>query len=86
MNFERKILGSILLNNKNLVRLSPPIRVHWFEPLKHQLIFGAMKFLAGKDEPIDLITLTNHLKQNHILDQAGGPSYLASLIDELPNG
>ncbi len=40
--------------------------------------------LSERDEPADLITLTNELRKIDQLDSIGGASYLTSLIDSVP--
>ena len=50
----------------------------------HKLIYGAMISLFEKGEPLDLITITNALKDSNKLDESGGPSYLAILTDIVP--
>jgi replicative DNA helicase len=40
--------------------------------------------LVEKREPIDLVTLTNNLKDRGELETVGGAIYLAKLIDEVP--
>ena len=50
----------------------------------HRKIFDALINLSERDEPADLITLTNELRKIDQLDSIGGASYLASLIDSVP--
>lgn len=50
----------------------------------HRSIFYAMIQLFEKNEPIDLITLTNQLKGTGRLDAIGGSAYLSSLVDGIP--
>jgi replicative DNA helicase len=50
----------------------------------HRKIFNALINLSERDEPADLITLTNELRKIDQLDSIGGASYLASLIDSVP--
>jgi replicative DNA helicase len=50
----------------------------------HHKIFNALINLSERDEPADLITLTNELRKIDQLDSIGGASYLASLIDSVP--
>jgi replicative DNA helicase len=50
----------------------------------HRKIFNALINLSERDEPADLITLTNELREIDQLDSIGGASYLASLIDSVP--
>jgi replicative DNA helicase len=40
--------------------------------------------LFEKNEPIDLITLTNHLRGENQLERVGGSAYLSSLVDTIP--
>jgi replicative DNA helicase len=50
----------------------------------HRKIFNALITLSERDEPADLITLTNELRKTDHLDSIGGASYVASLIDSVP--
>jgi len=50
----------------------------------HKLIFSAMITLFERGEPLDLITVSNVLKDNNKFDAAGGPGYLATLTDIVP--
>ena len=50
----------------------------------HQKIFQSMITLSERNEPLDLITLTNELKKKKVLDEIGGSSYLASLVEAVP--
>jgi replicative DNA helicase len=56
-----------------------------FYDLRHQTIYDAMQEMYDKREPIDLITLQQHLKDRQMLDQVGGIAYLSSLQDAVPS-
>lgn len=81
---EQSILGGILIENSALNRVLEILTHEDFYRDSHQRIFQALVDLSEKNEPADLITLTNKLKTNNLLDDVGGPSYLASLIDLVP--
>jgi replicative DNA helicase len=49
----------------------------------HRKIYDALMDLAERDEPADLITLTNELRKKEHLDSVGGASYVTSLIDSV---
>ena len=51
----------------------------------HRKIFNVISDLSEKNEPIDLITLSNALKDKNLLDSVGGTTYLASLVDNVPS-
>ena len=50
----------------------------------HQKIYTAIIDLFDKTEPIDLVTLTNRLKEKGQLEEIGGASYLSRLVDTVP--
>jgi replicative DNA helicase len=76
---EQCVLGAILLSPQHWELVAPLVRVEDFYRADHQLIFrAASKFLtAGKQ--CDFIVLTDALRQEGRLDEAGGAGYLASL-------
>lgn len=45
----------------------------------HRLIFETIYELYERDNPLDLLTVENELRDKKRLDQAGGPGYLADL-------
>jgi replicative DNA helicase len=81
---EQSVLGGILIENSALNRVLEILTHEDFYRDSHQRIYQALVDLSEKNEPADLITLTNELKKNDILDNVGGPSYLSSLIDLVP--
>jgi hypothetical protein len=48
------------------------------------LIYGALLELNKKSVPVDVLTITEYLKNNGSLEAAGGEPYVASLIDLAP--
>ncbi len=81
---EQSILGGILIENEAINRVTEILDPDDFYRDTHRKIFNALINLSERDEPADLITLTNELRKNDQLDSIGGASYLASLIDSVP--
>ena len=81
---EQSVLGGILIENTALNRVVEILTHEDFYRDAHQRIFQALVDLSEKNEPADLITLTNRLKNKNLLDDVGGSSYLAALIDMVP--
>ncbi len=50
----------------------------FYDP-KHQIIYTVIQSLGMADEPIDMITVTNRLRQDGDLDKVGGAAFVASL-------
>ena len=81
---EQSILGGILIENEAINRVTEILDADDFYRDTHRKIFNALINLSERDEPADLITLTNELRKSDQLDSIGGASYLASLIDSVP--
>ena len=81
---EQSVLGSILLENEAISSVLETLIAEEFYRESHRRIFLSMIELFEKNEPIDLITLTNVLKSKNQLDDVGGGTYLASLVDSIP--
>lgn len=82
---EQSILGSILLENNAINSVLEIMSDGDFYSEAHRKIFNLMVELSEKNEPVDLITLNNALRDRKILDSVGGAAYLASLVDNVPS-
>jgi replicative DNA helicase len=81
---EQSILGGILIENDALNTVVEYLEDGDFYREAHQKIFNCMLALSERGEPLDLITLTNELKKKKELEEIGGASYLASLVESVP--
>ncbi len=81
---EQAVLGSILIKADLLGAVLEILTPQDFYKHNHRLIYGSMIELFEKNEPQDLLTVSNLLKNINKLDQAGGPTYLASLTSIVP--
>ena len=81
---EQSIIGGVLIENSALNRVMEILTEEDFYRDSHRRIFQALVELSERNEPADLITLTNKLKSGKLLDDVGGSSYLTSLIDQVP--
>ena len=82
---EQSILGSILLENSAINSVLEILSKGDFYNEAHRKIFSVIVELSEKNEPVDLITLSNALKDKNLLDSVGGATYLASLVDNVPS-
>ncbi|WP_298268043.1 replicative DNA helicase [Geobacter sp.] len=81
---EMSILGGILLDNEAINRALETIEADDLYRESHRKIFRAMVELSTRNEPCDLITLTDILKRKGELEEVGGGAYLATLVDYVP--
>ncbi len=81
---EQSVLGAILLDREAVYAAMKLLRPEDFYRESHRLIYESMLELNESGNPVDLITLSEHLKQTGALDKAGGVAYLASLAEMVP--
>ncbi len=81
---EQSVIGGILLENEAMSKVLEVLIPDDFYRESHRKILHSMIQLFEKNEPIDLITLTNQLKGTNQLDTIGGSAYLSSLVDSIP--
>ena len=81
MEAEQAILGGILINNDAMNQIMDRLTPDSFYREAHGNLFEGMIDLYNRNEPIDLITLSQHLTEKNLLEQTGGVDYLASLVE-----
>jgi replicative DNA helicase len=81
---EQSILSAILIENNTLPEVLEILSEQDFYREAHRKIFKAMIELFERNEPADLVTLMNFLKERGQLESLGGASYLAELVDAVP--
>ncbi len=82
---EKALLGSIMLRPEALYDIMDVLKSDSFYADKHRLVFDSILDLFNKKEPIDILSLSTRLKERNILDNIGGSSYLAELVNSVPS-
>ncbi len=77
---EESILSAILVDNDTLLEVLEILSPEDFYRSAHQKIFSAISDLFSKNEPVDLVTLTNILRERGWLEGIGGAAYLANIL------
>jgi replicative DNA helicase len=81
---ERSLLGSLLIDKESINKVADILHPEDFYSRPHQLIFDAVFELFEKREPIDILSLSNKLRDMKCLEDVGGISYLTSLASMVP--
>ena len=76
---EEAVLGAILVNPTSLGRIVELLKPESFYKPAHKVIYAAVLELFNKNEPIDIVTVSEHLRNKEELDTAGGRSYINDL-------
>ncbi len=77
-------MGSMLLDREAIIIVLEILKGSDFYKEAHREIFEAMHGLFDRNEPVDLITLTEELKKQGTLEAIGGIPYLTSLASGVP--
>ena len=81
---ERTVLGGILVKNQNLNVVLSTISPEDLYKDAHRKILERIIALIDKGLAVDLLTLTEDAQRAGILEEIGGASYVASLLDGVP--
>jgi replicative DNA helicase len=81
---EQAVLGAILIENDAVLKALEAVREEDFYREAHRTLFRTMVDLNGRGEAIDLVTLTEYLKGQDLLEKVGGAGYLAELTERIP--
>lgn len=76
---EMNILGGMIIDNALIDAVNTILKPKHFYVNANALIFRAISDLRDRNEPVDIITLSEELKTRGELDAVGGPYYLAEL-------
>jgi replicative DNA helicase len=79
VDVEEAVLGALMLERDAYITVADIIDTPSFYKEEHQKIFDAIKKLSGKEKPVDLLMVTQELKDREQLDEIGGPGYITQL-------
>lgn len=82
---ERSLLGGLLLDRRAWDQIADAVSIEDFYRADHRLIFEAVAVLVERNQPPDAVTISEQLQRQGQLEAAGGPAYLARLVEETPS-
>lgn len=81
---EASLLGALLIDSEAIVKIADSVTPSDFYDKKHERIYEAIVKLYEKHKAIDVLTLSDQLKNSGYLESIGGPSYLTELTNFVP--
>jgi replicative DNA helicase len=81
---EASLLGAILIDSDAIVKIADTVFMQDFYDERNQRIYEAVTQLYDKHSPIDVLTLSNQLKNTGFLEFTGGAAYLTELTNYVP--
>jgi replicative DNA helicase len=83
VELEEAVLGAIMLEKDAVIAVLDILKPESFYKDSHQKIYRAIVSLSTNDQPIDILTVTEELKKDKLLDEVGGPYYIAQLTNRV---
>ena len=81
---EQSVLGALMIDKNAIIKIADLVNEEDFYKDSHGKIYKTMLYLYEHHEPIDLLSLSNRLKETNNLEEIGGHNYLASLANGVP--
>ncbi len=84
LDAEEAVLGCVLINNDAYFEAAAVLKSADFYLHKHRWIWEAFIRLHDQRQPVDNITLSEELERHNQLEEAGGPAFVAHLLNVVP--
>lgn len=90
LDAEMSVLGSLILLNRSAEGLpglgaAKALKPDDFYLDKNGVIFAAIVELVAREQPLDLVVLSEHFTGRKQLEAVGGATYLSQLLDAVPS-
>ena len=82
---EQSVIGGLMLDNNALERVVDQVSGRDFYRHDHRLLFEAILALAERNQPFDVVTLSEQMDKEGLLAQVGGLAYLGELARNTPS-
>ena len=82
---EKSVLGGLMLDNRAWDQVADRLRESDFYRNEHRILFRVMAKLVEQNKPLDVLTVSESLREVHELTQVGGEVYLFELANNTPS-
>jgi replicative DNA helicase len=82
---EQSVLGGLMLDNRAWDNIVDRLQEDDFYRHEHRSIFNAMMRLTEQNKPLDVLTITEALREKQELEKCGGDVYLFELANNTPS-
>lgn len=83
IDLEEVVLGACMLESNIINRVQQILSPESFYKPAHQAIYRAIVEIKDKYEPVDILTVTEKLREYNQLSECGGPAYIAQLTNRI---
>ncbi|SMF58952.1 replicative DNA helicase [Alteromonadaceae bacterium Bs31] len=82
---EQSVLGGLMQDASAFDSVAEVVSEQDFYKSAHRKVYRAMLVQVEREQPLDVITLSEHLQQSDELESVGGLDYLADLATNVPS-
>lgn len=83
IDLEEAVLGALILENDAYDKISDILSVKSFYKSEHQTIFNEIEILHKADKIIDMMIISNELRNKNLIDTVGGIVYIMQLTNKV---
>jgi len=83
LELEQAVLGALMIDNDALSNSIELLKPESFYQTEHQKVFSAIEDLFNSTQPVDILTVTNLLKQKGELRDVGGAAFVSKLTERV---
>ncbi len=83
VDVEQAVLGALMLEKNAVTDTIDLLSPQSFYDPKHQNIYTAIRELFASSSPVDILTVTNQLKKEGLLEASGGAVYISQLTSRV---
>ncbi len=83
VDLEEAVLGAIMLEKDAVLSVLDILKPESFYKDVHQKIYKAIVDLSMAEKAIDILTVTEELKKQNVLEEVGGPLYITQLTSKV---
>lgn len=77
------VLGAMLIEKDVISAVTEIVQPRHFYSEIHRRIYEAITDLYNRNQPVDIVTLSDELKKNNKLEELGGQKYLSDLMEKV---
>ncbi len=79
LEVEKAVLGALMIDRDAYMEVCEILHIESFYEPRHQKIYAAIQQLSMEEKPVDVLTVTEQLAKLGVLEEVGGPGYIAEL-------
>ncbi|MBR5551854.1 MAG: replicative DNA helicase [Muribaculaceae bacterium] len=85
-DLEEAVLGALMLEKDAYTTVCDILKPDSFYEPANQLVYEAIQQLGAAQQPIDMLTVTERLRQNDALEKVGGAVFISDLTSKVASG